>query len=109
MEDQADVFLLIDAGSPLGQMPGWPAHVRAEYAAALRAAGVDMQPHFAIAEPHPPWPSNDFAPPPLTSIERIDTSVLALWPRATGDTRLRTSLAIALRESEEIRRLLCEP
>jgi len=105
---EPDLLLLLEAGNPLDHMPAWPAHVRAEYESALRAAGFAFHPHAALAEPHPPWPARDFHPHDPGAPDRIDASVLALWPRATGDQRLRTSMAIALRESAEMRRLLGE-
>jgi hypothetical protein len=108
IESRPDLFVLLDPGSPLAHMPSWPAHVRAEYEVALRAAGVAMAPHIALAEAHPPWPSRDFEPHSPTSLERMDASLLALWAKAAGDHRLRASIAVALRESEEIRRLVSE-
>ena len=108
MEGLPDLFVLLDAGSPLAHMPSWPAHVRAEYEAALRAAGVALEPHVALAEAHPPWPWRDFEPHAPSSLERIDASLVVLWAKAAGDTRLRAAIAIALRESEEIRRLVAD-
>jgi hypothetical protein len=98
-----DLFLLLEASDPLGPAPAWPPHLRAEYEAALRAAGVDMEPRVALAEAHSPWPAREPEPASPGSLERIDASLIALWARATGDPRLRAVIAVALRESEEIR------
>ena len=103
-----DLFVLLEADNPLGPALAWPPHLRAEYEAALRAAGVDMEPRVALAEPHPPWPAPEPARAEHGSLERIDASIINLWAQATGDARLRATLAIALRESEEIRRQLSE-
>jgi hypothetical protein len=104
-----DLFLLMEPSNPLGPARAWPPHLRAEYEAALRAAGVDMGPHVALAEARPPWPARDpDTPVERGSLDRIDASIIALWAKATGDARLRATIAIALRESEEIRKRVSE-
>ena len=105
---RSDLVLLLEASNPLGPTPAWPPHLRAEYESALRAAGVDMEPRVALAEAHSPWPARDPEPASPGSLERIDASLIALWARATGDPRLRAVIAVALRESEEIRQRVAD-
>jgi hypothetical protein len=139
-----DLFVVMEPVDPLGETATWPADLRAEYHAALRAAGFDPEPRVALvplaptavrevhragwedtvptratpgfrrlerslgagrtsADPYGSDPDRSPAPGPL---DAADASLVALWAGCKEPGPLYDTLATALSEIEELRRLL---
>jgi hypothetical protein len=109
------LFVLVEPGDPLAAVDAWEDRQRAEYDAALAAAGIDLAARVLLAETlEPPGPFEDAGPdidpPPVTGIapllRRLDVSLVTLSSGPGDDPALRADLARAMAESEQIRAAL---
>ncbi|MGH7506640.1 MAG: hypothetical protein ACRELX_13355 [Longimicrobiales bacterium] len=104
-----DLFVVMEPTDPLGAAPGWSPTLRSEYYAELRSAGFDPEPRVALVAPEPlaarPDPG---ARAGTRALANLESSLVALWAAETGASPLRATLAAALTEMEEIRRMLAQ-
>jgi hypothetical protein len=107
-----EMFVLVEPGDPLAAVDGWEDRQRAEYEAALTAAGIDLNARVLLAETlesaNPVDDEDpDTDPAAATGIapllRRLDVSLVALSSGSADDPALRADLTRAMAESEQIR------
>lgn len=112
---RSDLFLLLEPHSPLADAAAWSGGSRTEYEAALVDAGADGGLRVALAPPRPPdrpthirvvSETRLLPAPGATTLNYVDASLVLLWGATPDDPVLRSELAEAVTQAEEIRRVL---